>query len=384
MGGSVNMYASLRTRIEPDKIIRIERSIQGQGKIRVQVGQQVSPAEIIGQGTTAGGFKKINLASLLSVHPKQVKNYLQKSLGQRVYKGEVIAKKPKSFLSSEKLVFCSSDALLSKLDDQIGELTLNLLPKTLDVPAAVFGVIEVVDDIRGKVVIKTMATLVNGICGSGRLREGNLLFFDGRGGLLNKNQIPSGSVNHIVIGGGLIYKDAIARAISENISGIITGGINISDFRSIGGGKLHFDESRTSDIGVSVVVTEGFGTLSIGEDIYHTLKSHENTFAFIEGNKGLIILPNLKESSLETIKKTQLPKADILLHSPISSHLESVEIKIGQRARIIAPPFMAEQGKIIGIDKSQTLLPSGLRSVLITLETTSRKIKVSPFNIEII
>ncbi|MBI2601092.1 hypothetical protein HYW42_04000 [Candidatus Daviesbacteria bacterium] len=373
-----------RVRIEKDKIIRIERSIFGSGKILVQVGQEVSPAELIGKTITTGGYKKINLAITLSVHPKRVKAFLQKSLGQRIYKGEVLARKKGSLFVKEKIILASSDALVDSLDEQTGEVKLSLLPKTSEIPAAVYGVVEEVDPIKGKVVIKTKADLIFGICGSGRQREGMLQIFDERGGLLNKNQIPTGSFNHILVGGGLVYKEAIAKAISENVSGIIAGGINVSDFRGIGGGRLQFNGQRSSDIGTSIVITEGFGSLSIGEDIYNVLKGHEHKFALIDGNKGLVILPAFDEASLSTIKKTQLPKVEISLHSPISSKLESIELKLGQTARIIAPPYMAEQGKIIAIDKTQTELPSGLKSFLITLETPTRKIKVPPFNIEVI
>jgi transcription antitermination factor NusG len=59
-------------------------------------------------------------------------------------------------------------------------------------------------------------------------------------------------------------------------------------------------------------------------------------------------------------------------------------IKISDRVRITWPPFMGTIGKVIALDNQATKLESGIITYLLTIETSSKKIKVPYTNIELI
>lgn len=375
------LYAHKRLRFEKDIITRIIRTLPGQGSLNVQVGQEVTPAEIIGSAMVSSGFRTINLAAQLKVSPKDVKKYLKIKMGQKIYKGELLAYKEGGLFSPKKVVVSPTDGILDFLNINTGEVRMNFLPKKISLLAGVYGVVEGVDQDRGAVSIRTQVTRVYGVLGTGRVRDGILRKIGTREDLISSSKISVKDTEHILLGGSMVFKEAIGDAISASIHGIITGGLNAQDYRGMAGGKLIFPRKLESDIGISLVVCEGFGSIPIGEDIYQILSEFDEKFVTIDGNRGIINLPSFSSSCMKRIKSTSLPKQPDI---PGQAQTDMGEIKVGQNVRFVGSLYRGGQGKIISIDESKTLLASGLQAFLVTVETKSRKIQMPTANIEII
>lgn len=373
-------FAPKKIRIEKDVVIRIYRSLQGQGELFVTPGQEVTPEKIIGSSQFSSGFRTLNLASSLGVRPDEISKYIRKSLGSRIYKGELLAYKSDRLFKKGKVVTCPTDGILDFINSKTGDIKITMLPQNLDLPAGVYGIVEACDETRGQVMIRTQVSAVHGVFGSGRMREGILHILAKRYDLVRKTMISPQQDGYVLVNGSLISKDSIMSAISNGVSGIITGGINAQDYKSIAGGRLVFPKKLENDIGVSIVVCEGFGSEPIGEDIYEILSKYEDRFVQLDGNKALINLPSFESSSMIKIRKTQLPK----VQQDSFGETQLVELAVGQKVRVIGSSFSSEQGEIIAIDKSLTYLPSGTYAYLATIETTRRKIQVPTQNLEVI
>lgn len=371
-----------RVRIEKDIVVRIKRTLRGRGKLNVSGGMQVSPDQIIGIASVSSGFRKINLSELLSVPPAEVQKYLSKSMGQKIYRGELLAFKKGTIFGGKKLVTSPTDGVLDFLNPKSGELKMTFLPKKAELPAGAFGIVESVDGERGIVVIKAQVTRIHGMFGSGRLRDGILHILSKRDDLINKSVITHEFDENILVGGSLIFKDAISAAISLGVNGIISGGINAKDYKAMAGGHLTFPKKIGSDVGVSVVVCEGFGSIPIGEDIFEVLSAYEGKFVSIDGNGAILDLPSFESKSLELVKKTQLPPIEADIKEGGEEGL--VELREGVKVRIVGNSFLGEIGNIVSVDKSVTLLPSGIKTALATIETRRRKIQIPVANIEAI
>lgn len=376
-------FAPATLRVEKDAIVRVKRILRGKGQFRVKVGQEVSPSEIIGSAALSAGFRILNLASLLSISPQDVKKYLVKKIGDRIYQDELLAYKRAWLLMGKKVITSPTDGTLDFLNERTGELRINLLPRKRDLPAGVYGVIEEVDEEKGEVVVRTEASLIHGVFGSGKLREGILHVLGKKDSLVSKEAIVSDYEGYVLVGGSLFHKDTVSHAISNEVSGLITGGLNAEDYRGMDSGRLVFPKRLDTDIGLSVVVCEGFGSIPIGSDIFKILSEYEGKFVFIDGNKALITLPSFSSSSLVKIKKTHLPAVQ---NAPdnLTEERENRELKQGLFVRVVGNSYLGEQGKVLAINDSLTLLPSGVRSVLATIETARRKIQVPVANLEVI
>lgn len=377
----MKQFAPRRVRIEKNVIVRINRVLSGKGTISVSVNQEVKPSDIIGTSNVSAGFRILNLASLLAVNPKDVAKYLKRNLGQRIYKGELLAYKPGGIFGGEKTIIAPTDGLLDYLNPQSGEMKMTMFPKKSNLPAGVFGIVESVDEERGKVTIIAQSSRIHGMFGSGKLRDGILEILGKRESLIVRSFISPKSEGHILVGGSLVYKDAVSDSISCGITGIITGGINAKDYRSMAGGRIAFPKKLENDIGISVVVTEGFGSIPIGLDIYEILSQYNNRFVSIDGNKGIIDLPSYDESSMNRARSTKIPPIpDGGVNLEQASQV--VELQPGAYVRVVGNSYSGEQGKIIMIDDSPTLLLSKISSYLATIETKRRKIKVPVVNLE--
>lgn len=369
------MQVTERLRFEKDIISTVVRILPGKGRLNIQVGQEVTPDEVIGISTLSSGFRMINVASLLEAEPSSIERYLKRRVGQRIYKGELLAYKAGGLFKEKKMVVSPTDGVIDFINLRNGEIKISFLPKKINLPAGVFGIVGFVDHVHSKVLIKTQVTKIYGVFGSGRNRDGYLRVLAPKQELIDSRSVSIQDAEHILAGRNLIYKDAISAAIFAKVSGIITGGINAKDYRGMAGG---------TDIGISVVVCEGFGSVPIGQDIFDLLKEHDQKFVFIDGNKATVSLPADKSDCMLAIRRTALPPSiEADLKEPVErGKLE--DIKLGARVRVIGVTYLGEQGKIIGIDKVKTKLASGVLSQLLTIETKTRKIQIPVSNIEII
>lgn len=380
----MNLSAPLRVRVEKDICIRIHRTLLGKGTINALLGQEVTPSDIIGTAAQSGGFRIVNLAQALQVVPQEVPKYMKRTLGQRIYKDELLAYKDGGFLKGKAVVTSPTDGILDFLNST-GELRITFLPKKTELPAGVYGIIERVDLQKGFVIIKTQASIVHGVFGTGKVRDGMLHIISERDGLVDRSFISPKLDRQVLVGGSIVLKDAITSAISAGISGMISGGINANDYKSMAGGRLIFPKRMENDIGISVIACEGFGSIPIGDDIYEILKRFDGKYVSIDGNSAVINLPSFESSSLKKVRSTKLPpiQDDTLVTSDQQQN-QIVDLNLGLKVRIIGNSFAGSIGKIVAIDQSKTVLPSGLKVFMATIETRRRKVQVPVANIEVI
>lgn len=372
------LFANQRLRIRPNICKLVKRTLKGPGQILVQKNTEILPHDIIGRYTLTPGFTKVNLSKELNVSPQEAPQFLKKAVGQKIFKGELLALKKSLFGSSE--IVAPTDAIFESLDGQTGEATLKLIPKEVALTSGVFGQVMEIDAARGEVVIKCMTSEIYGIFGTGIEKEGFINVIAGAGDLVNASKITSENHGQILVAGALVLDETIKQALTCNASGIICGGLNITEYLSMAA-SLSPGKQIGTEIGISIIATEGFGLLPIGDDLFDLFKKNDSHFAMINGNLSRLLLPSDDPDSILSCRKVGLPEKQA--HG-VKPELSVSEIKIGLKVRLIWPPFMGSQGTISQIDNTPTKLPSGIPTYMLTVETKSRKIRVPYVNVEII
>ena len=379
----MSVYSPVRIRMEKDAIVRIHRKLSGKGTITVSENAQVSPTDTIGTANISSGFRTLNLAQMLSVPPQDAQKYMNKSLGQRIYAGELLAYKGGGLFGKKTVVVSPTDGTLDFINPKTGEIKMTFLPKKEALPAGVYGIVETVDKERGQVTIRTQASLVYGMFGSGRVRDGILHIIGRRDELVGPGFVPLKYNSQILVGGSLVFKEAISVCISAGITGIITGGINAKDYKGMAGGRLIFPKKLENDIGITIIVCEGFGSAPIGEDIFNILAGYNSRFVSVDGNTGIIILPSFESKSLIKVRSTKLPPQNSV--PGIYESLKDLpELKKGLKVRIIGNSFLGEQATVVAIDRADSTLASGIKTIVVTVETKRRKLSVPVANLEVI
>ena len=375
---TVPLFANHRVRIKPNICTLVKRKLKGPGSLTAIKSTEVSPHDILGHYKLMLGFTMVDLAKELNVSPLEVPRFLQKAVGQTIFKGELLAFK-KGLLGKSQII-APTDGILETLDQKTGVATFRLLPKDASLTAGVFGVVQEVDHQKGEVIIKTMMTEVYGIYGTGNEKEGFINVISGQGELLNKGAINEAHRGQILIAGSLILEAVIRKAMSVAVAGIVCGGLNMDDYLAMVG-SFSSEKRINSDIGISIVATEGFGVIPMGDDLQELFKRYAGKFALIKGNFGQILLPSDDPNSILSCRKVELPLFEAL---PEKEQLSMGEIKIGTKVRLITPPFMGSQGEVEAIDESPTKLESGISTYLITVATNKRKIRAASSNVELI
>lgn len=371
--------SNFRLRVQKSVVTHVRRRIVGEGEIAVKTGQIIEPQDILGEDIVDAGFSSINLARLLKVPPSHVGRFLERPVGSKFYQGELVALK-KGFLGlGEQVVTSPTDCVAEELNLVTGELRLKLLPKKHKIFAGMFGVVDAVSS-SGEIVIRTQATEIFGLFGSGIQRFGELIILGDKASLTTKLQIKNLHAGMILVSGALILGAALREAVGMDAAGVIIGGINARDAKAICG-ETRPGMQKDTDMGTSLVVTEGFGPLPIGEDIFDILKEHEGRLCLISGNSAKVILPSIDADSIMNLRKVALPLADKDRKPTLK---KGAEVSVGSRVRMIWPPFMGYTGKIVAVDSLPTTLPSGVSTYLVTVEMSFKKIKIPINNIELI
>ena len=121
----------------------------------------------------------------------------------------------------------------------------------------------------------------------------------------------------IIVGGSFISLDAYRKAIACEVAGIVVGGFNYYDLEEVLGYTLGVAITGSEDLVTSLIVTEGYGKIQMGQQTFDLLSSHSGMLASINGATQIragvirpeIIIPNrdvaTQEEGNETLGITQ-------------------------------------------------------------------------------
>lgn len=368
------MSTELRLRTKSKSTMHVRRKLSG-GQLNAKVGQVLEPHDILGEDLVNVGFTVLNLSKALSVRPESAADFLERPIGSKIFKDELLALKQTFF--GQKAVVAPTDCIIEAVNSTTGEVRLKFLPKKIPLFSGVYGIVEKIN-LPNEVIIKTEADVIFGVIGSGFERFGQLRFLGRNDSLITKEAIDTELRSQILVAGALINADAIREVVTRGIHGIVTGGVNARVMNSVRG-SLDPRAISKNDIGFSLLVTEGFGPLSLGDDIFSLLQRFEGKYVFINGNEARLLLPSSDPDSIINIRRVALPDNEI---SFFQVTLVEGDLDIGSRVRVTWAPFMGAQGKVVHIDGAKTKLDSGIWSNLVTVALKFRKIKVPIENIE--
>lgn len=375
------LFVNVRVRICKDEVMLIRRTLpSATGKVNVKVGDEVTPHHILAEGQKSAGFRTVNLADEIGVSPREALKFIRRGMGNNIFKDELLASKEGIFGLGSKILLSPADGILDYYDEQTGRLRIKLFPKTVKLACGVWGIIEGIDESKGVIIIKTMASTVYGVAGSGKEREGTLNVIGSKEVLVGSRQLEETMRGQIIVGGEIVFADGLEKAVELGIAGIVSGGIDAKEYKAVAEGWNIYNK-QWSDIGLSLLITEGFGSIHMGDDIFPILQQSHGKFAIIDGNKNMLILPSDNDSCMIDIQKTKLQSGSF---AEVQPELSAVELYVGQRVRIVSQEDLGSQGIVEAIDSSISKLPSGLCTTLVTVGTKSRKIRVAYQNLEIL
>ena len=363
----IHYYPDGMASVVTHTVARVERQLPVPGEVRVRVGSRVEPDDVVLRAEYPLGPQIINMARELNVLPRQVYSRMKKEEGNKVAKGEVIAK---ASLIGGRGVASPVAGTITTIDRTTGYVTITPNPTPLELRAQIRGIIMEIPDQR-TVVIETPASYVQGIFGLGGERFGVLrVRAMQRNEPLEADSIEASEAYAIVVGGSYVTAAALRRALEEQVRGIIVGSIEEHELRDFLGDS-EYDAWRTGynswrlpappynrDPGLTLMITEGFGRHPMSEPLFNTFQTYNQQEALIEGatqlRRGLrrprVIIPLSRVSNIDQAVQS-MPA--ITPNLPV---------------RILAGPHMGNVGIVRAIPAAPQLLPSGVRTPAVEVE----------------
>ncbi|MCK4234526.1 hypothetical protein KAX75_08860 [candidate division WOR-3 bacterium] len=361
-------------KVTSKSIVQKERRLPLKGEVVVKVGDEVAADKIIATTSLPGEVEPLNLAGKLGVPPSDILEYLSKKEGDSLEEGEIIAQ-TKGLLGLFKTVIKSPiTGTLENISEITGQLILRAPPKKVEIDAYIDGKVVEVFKQEG-VIIETVAAFVQGIFGIGGEAKGIITkIASSPDDIVSIDMIKPEHKGKILIGGSFVDSNTLKQAAKYGVSGVVVGGIDDQDLRNFLGYDIGVAITGSEDIGVTLVITEGFGKMSMAKRTFQLLIAQEGKKASINGATQIragvlrpeIVIP-LPGEKAEEIEQ------------------ESKGLEIGYPIRVIREPHFGAMGKVCELppELRQIETEANVRTLGVELDDGS-KIILPRANVEMI
>jgi hypothetical protein len=134
------------------------------------------------------------------------------------------------------------------------------------------------------VVVEAVISLIQGIFGVGGEAYGPIaVVCRDPAEPLDAKHITPDLKGKIVIGGGRMTGEAVQQAVKVGAAALVSGGIDDQDLKEILGYDLGVAVTGSERIGVTLIVTEGFGEIAMAERTYRLFSSRNGAAAAVSG-----------------------------------------------------------------------------------------------------
>ena len=227
------------------------------------------------------------------------------------------------------------------------------------------------------VTIETKGVMVQGILGVGGENQGELLqVTSSPNDELSHAMIKEEHKGKILIGGSFLNLQTFKKAKQVGAVGIVSGGFDYTDLSEILGYSLGVAITGSEEIGPSLIITEGFGKISMATRTYELLKTNVGKFGSINGSTQIragVIRPEIL---------IPFEKLDVAVEEFDESDLA---INEGSLIRVIRAPYFGRVGKVKSLPPELAKMESETLVRVAEIEFEDRSVEIIPrANLEMI
>ncbi|MBN2378314.1 hypothetical protein JXM67_00725 [candidate division WOR-3 bacterium] len=356
------------------KIVK-ERRLPLQGEVVVSRGDKVKGDTVVAQTSLPGNVTTLNVGALLGVQPHDVPELMLKKAGEKIVKDEPIAQSKGLFGVFKSTVPSPITGEIESISPITGQVILREPPQPVEVDAYVDGQVVKIFEQEG-VEVETTGSLIQGIFGFGGERRGRIkVVAKTREDVLDANSLTAEMKGCVVTGGSLVTADAIEKAVSLGIKGLVAGGIEDASIKKALGYDIGVAITGSESIEVTVIVTEGFGKMPMAPRTFELLKELDGKLASINGATQIragVMRPEII-----------VPGADLVKKESKSSLEEG--LKVGMQVRIIRAPHFGSIGSVVNLPVNLEDIETESKVRVLEVELEGKKrIRLPRANVEII
>jgi hypothetical protein len=291
----------------------------------------------------------LNLANQLGIAPDEIKEYLVKKAGDAVQTDEILAENKPLIKWFKTEIRSPITGVVESLSTVTGQVLLREPPRLLELLAYIEGTVVEIHPQQG-VTVETTCSLVQGIFGIGGETWGEIVIaVQSPDEALSPSHLTAAMKGKVVVGGSFLSSETMARAKEVGVAGLVIGGIHDKDLRALLGYDLGVAITGTEQVGFTLILTEGFGTIPMAGKTFKLLSAHAGHKASISGATQIragVIRPEII-----------IPKGvGVSGDGGATATLQREGIRIGDQVRIIRDPLFGKIGEV-------SHLPSDLQKI---------------------
>jgi len=359
-------------------MLRRHRLLPLEGKVLVEPGQLVQADTVVAEAELPGRVQPVNVAGVLGVRPQEVRDYMLRREGDPVTKDGLLAETQPLVRWFKATCPSPVDGIVESISEVTGQVMVREPPQKVQLPAYLAGrVVEVLP--RQGAVIETTAAFVQGIFGIGGECSGRLkVLAPSPHDVVEPESLDSTCRNCIIVVGSLVSASLVEAARGLEAAAIVAGGMPAQQLSRILGYEIGVAVTGSERIGLSIVLTEGFGRLPMARRTFELLQSLDGLPASANGATQIragvlrpeivVPLPGGGPAAAETAPSAQ---ADGLL--------------VGDQVRIIRQPHFGVLGEVAELVPDLTLIETEAKVRALRVKTESGDVVTVPrANVEII
>ena len=354
-----------------------ERRLPLPGEILIKQGTKVRGEEVVARTDLPGNVQTLNIHGLLGILPDEVEEAMLKIVNDTIKKNEIIAQSKGLFGLFKSSVKSPVDGIIESISKITGQIIMREPPIPVEVIAYIDG--EVVDIIQNEgVKIKTHGSFIQGIFGIGGETIGELAMVANKPNeVLTEKDIDKAFKDKIIVGGSIVTYSALEQARKVGVKGIVIGGIEDDDLKQFMGYDIGVAITGSEQVGLTLIITEGFGKMSMAARTFQLLKSLAGKKSSINGATQIragVMRP-------EVIVPTET--------APVSKKTADISsgagLDIGIAVRIIREPHFGAIGKVVALPVELRKIETEALVRVLQVELEDKEIVALPrANVEII
>ena len=347
------------------------------GEVLVAKGDRVRARDVVARALLDGDIVPVPVSSLLGVPAGDVPGLMLVAPGDAVREGQPIARSKGIFGFGKKELASPAAGTVESVSATTGQLILRGAPLAVEVKAYVDGIVTEVAEGEGATV-ETDAVFIQGIFGIGGETIGPVVLAAKRHDEpLEAARIRPEMKGAIVVGGARITAGAVKAAQEAGVAALVAGGIDDADLRDILGYDLGVAITGSERIGLTIVVTEGFGDIAMAERTFALLSGCAGREASVNG--ATKIRAGVMRPEIVVVRRPDDPApAD-------GARPEEGLLEIGTQVRLIRDPYFGALGTVSALPSEPAVLGSGSKArVLEVALGDGRRVTVPRANIELI
>ena len=353
-----------------------ERRLPLKGDVLVKAGKKVAPEDIVARTHLPGNVQMVNIANLLNIDAQDIADVMLVEIGSEIKEGELLAETKGLFGFFKSSAASPVDSVLESISDITGQVVLRETPIPVEIDAYMNGKVASVLEEEG-VVVTANAVFIQGIFGMGGENRGELrVLVDNREDELTPKMISDDVKGAVIVGGSFVSLEAYKKAISVGAAAVVAGGFNYHDLQDVLGYVLGVAITGSENLGTSLILTEGYGRIPMGNRSFELLQQHNGKFTSVNGSTQIragVIRPEIVIPL--TVEDAKGSKSEKDTASGISA---------GSMVRVIRAPYFGDIGTVVSLPAELQQMESETMVRVAEVEISGETLVIPRANLEMV